>query len=177
MGNITRIVFAGSAQRGESAAAPLAAASATTHAIRPAMCVRHGIDVRIRSLFISPCPGASRDLYPRSFDHRLAWYLEVDVEVLPGMLLNRVVLVALDPWVDQHVFVPIDLEVPRRIRGDERRHLAEHLRALWAVGQAARGVVQLVELGKIEARDVGESCVAAVEQPEEPVALGRRVDV
>ena len=102
---------------------------------------------------------------------------EIDVIVAPGVAVERVVFVADDPRLHEHVLVTIRVKVPRRVDGDELRHPLQDLRARGAVGHRPRLFVELVELGQLEAREVGESRVAAVEKAEEAEPFGRRADV
>ena len=101
----------------------------------------------------------------------------VDVEVRPWVLVDAAVLEADDPGIDRDVLVTIHVEHPRRVRGHQCRHFAEQLRARRAVGQAARRLVALVELRQVEPGEVRQPRIAAVEQAEKAVALGRRVGV
>src|SRR5208283_4779480 len=94
---------------------------------------------------------SSRAAASTSLDCRFA-PRNVEVEVLPRELIEGVVLVTKDPWIDEHGFITVSIEFPRGVRGHELGHLLEQLRALGRVRELPRPVIELVEFRQIEAR-------------------------
>src|SRR5881227_1699790 len=111
MGNVTRSVFAGSAHFASPAAGRATASAATASAAA----------TRRTALL-------TRRLAP----------LAVDVIVGPGVPVERVVLVAHEPRLHEHVFVTVRMEIPRCVDRDELRHPLQDLRSLRSVRHGAR---------------------------------------
>src|SRR5438105_2369855 len=96
---------------------------------------------------------------------------EVEVEKAPRMLDEGILLVSLQPRLDDRVLDAIHAHLPRRVHRDELRHLAEKERPLGAFRQGHGPFVETVVLRQVEARVVELSDVTAIEQHHESLAF------